>query len=178
MRSAPLWLYLAISQVCGLCLWEQYRSESISVRQGHTSVPVPTQGQILTFGGYDNLDILAYNDLHSYDMVTQQWTSVSTTQPPLGRYGHSASLRADEMIIVGGGNGSHLFGDVWSLNVSTFVGSCLFPLTFFPVQPPWCGGNFLISESRLSGIVPFPWKTQCMCMAERMVRVRKKVCTN
>jgi hypothetical protein len=113
---------LVPSLVFGQYSWEQLPAEGLSVRLWHTSVCL--KDSIVTYGGYNNLNNEALGDLLAYHPLPseQQWSSLSTVGGPAeGRYGHSASMLGEVMVIVGGQNVTSYLSDVWALDLSTYI---------------------------------------------------------
>lgn len=118
------WLLLCCltpSIVLGQYSWEQYSSTELSVRQWHSSVCVSEGNTIVTYGGYNNLDDEALNDLLAYSPAEQRWSSIYAAGGPAGgRYSHTASLVNGKMLIIGGRNLTSYISEVWELDLGTF----------------------------------------------------------
>jgi hypothetical protein len=112
---------LAPALVVGQYSWEQYSSSGLTVRQWHSSV-CRAGSSIITYGGYNNLEDEALNDLLAYDPVGRQWSPVSSMGGPAGgRYGHTASLFYDKMLLIGGQNITSYLSEVWELDLGTYA---------------------------------------------------------
>ena len=126
---------LTPSVVLGQYSWEQSRSEELPARLWHSSLCL--EDSVVTYGGYNNVENEALSDLLSYDPEEQQWHPISSTGGPHGgRYGHTASLLHDKMLIVGGENTTSFLHEVWTLDLGTFLFSTdlhlLMSLSSFP----------------------------------------------
>jgi len=63
-----------------------------------------------------------FNDLWRFDIDDSEWTmlSPSTLTKPCGRWGHSAVVLGESMIVYGGNaEGQELLGDLWAFNFNT-----------------------------------------------------------
>jgi hypothetical protein len=58
---------------------------------------------MIIWGGVENIGINSLNDGGRYDPATDKWTSLSTTNAPVGRAAHTATWTGSEMVIFGGG---------------------------------------------------------------------------
>lgn len=63
------------------------------------------------FGGYDGKN--RYNDLCSYNLVTNTWKILEYENSPQSRFGHSSVICQDKLIIFGGWNGHITLNDIW-----------------------------------------------------------------
>lgn len=181
-----MWVWLLLycltpSLVVSQYSWEQYRSEGLSVRQGHSSVG--WGDSIITYGGYNNVENEVLSDLLSYDLEEQRWSTVSSTGGPTeGRYGHTASLLHDHMVIVGGENTTSFLGDVWALDLGTFsvaagkTDSDLLRLLQFPLSGkdcricPYRGQDTAqLSRRTTSCTSSAGWRVHSICKNMKMV---------
>lgn len=143
---------LTPSIVLGQYSWEQYSSTELSVRQWHSSI-CSTGNNIVTYGGYNNLDDEALNDLLAYSPAEQRWASIYTAGGPTGgRYSHTASLVHGKMLIIGGRNLTSYISEVWELDLGTF---CRFTQTTIRTftQPPTAAATY---EWQRLPELPFP----------------------
>ncbi|KAL3916327.1 MAG: hypothetical protein SGPRY_006868 [Prymnesium sp.] len=97
------------------------------------SIGVEPQSSALLFGGYV-LNVGESNDLWlteiSLDSNTSSPVAANTKieaegTPPCPRYGHSATLVGQAMIVIGGQDGTEQFNDVWSVSIEPFVWSAI-----------------------------------------------------
>ncbi|KAL1526816.1 hypothetical protein AB1Y20_015508 [Prymnesium parvum] len=94
---------------------------------------VEPQTSTLVFGGYV-LNVGEANDLWRSDISPDPNTSMPVAAhtkieaggtPPCPRYGHSATIVEQSMIVIGGQNGTDQFSDVWSLSIDPYVWSVI-----------------------------------------------------
>lgn len=96
-----------------------------AARAQHTAVFTGKEGII--FGGYcDN--VAEVNDLYAIDLLQPEreftWSNPSVRgNPPEARYGHSATMVNDHMVIVAGQTSTSQLCDVWVLHAPTYAWS-------------------------------------------------------
>src|SRR5207245_991253 len=95
-------------------------------RRGAAMAYDEEEGVILMFGGVDaNISFL--NDLWAYNVPTNTWTNITPTAspPPRWKAGFSydpveravvMTVGADGVMLVGGGSGLQVYGDLWEYN--------------------------------------------------------------
>jgi len=73
-------------------------------------------GKMYVHGGLD-AQHQARKDLWTYDPQTKQRTELTTTDGPVARHGHSATVLADGSVLIFGGRDNDLnqLGDLWKL---------------------------------------------------------------
>mmetsp|Transcript_23348 Transcript_23348/g.63312 ORF Transcript_23348/g.63312 Transcript_23348/m.63312 type:complete len:264 (-) Transcript_23348:734-1525(-) len=91
------------------------------------STLVFTGQEALLFGGYCE-NVAESNDLHSLDVlqpdmdVGHTWTQPETQgEAPPKRYGHSATLIGERMVVVAGQDSAHQLADAWILHCPTYA---------------------------------------------------------
>jgi hypothetical protein len=104
-----------------------------AARNGHTAVSA--SGGLWIFGGFSHNvakgpwvsctnpgdDCVYYNDLWKYDNKVNTWTQIYPGGPtPSGRWGHSADVIGNRMLVFGGNTAGVVpVNEVWSLDFST-----------------------------------------------------------
>jgi N-acetylneuraminic acid mutarotase len=86
-----------------------------SARDGHKMVLDESSGQILLFGGYDDINDLG--DTWAYDPAGNTWTHLAPLGPqPSPRSGHALAYDAvrRQVILFGGSDGDFAVGDTWA----------------------------------------------------------------
>eukprot|EP00003_Mantamonas_plastica_P032595 TRINITY_DN893_c0_g1_i2.p1 TRINITY_DN893_c0_g1~~TRINITY_DN893_c0_g1_i2.p1 ORF type:complete len:1008 (+),score=174.89 TRINITY_DN893_c0_g1_i2:619-3642(+) len=95
----------------------------IPTARSHMSCNVPVGDCIIVFGGKHPTTNLVYGNLDKYCFATNTWTSLSPTlhtgvvDPPLRRWGHSASVANKRILVFGGYEGTFptdFLNDFWS----------------------------------------------------------------
>merc|ERR1719456_128659 len=102
-------------------VWEKPSptGEAPQAREGHSLTLVDRK--LVLFGGYTAAGAVA-NDVHLYDLDSQQWSTppVAGDVLPAPRQAHSAARHGRDVIIAGGCSVSDVrpecYNDVWSLN--------------------------------------------------------------
>ena len=69
-------------------------------REFHTAVW--TGNEMIVWGGSDSSNNMYFNTGGKYNSDTDTWVATSTTNAPVGRYGHTAVWTGNEMIVWGG----------------------------------------------------------------------------
>lgn len=89
-----------------------------SARSNFTTVHDGEQNRMIIFGGDDGVP---RNDLWALSLRSPEtWTVLSpASSPPTGRFGATAVLADDAMIVFGGYDGSAYLADLWSLDLSS-----------------------------------------------------------
>lgn len=97
------------------------------------SLGVEPQTSTLVFGGYV-LNVGEANDLWQSDISLDPNTSMPVAvhtkisadgKPPAARYGHSATMKGQTMVVIGGQSGTEQFNDVWALDIDALAWSAV-----------------------------------------------------
>lgn len=94
-------------------------------RYGHSAVTTGMNTMIV-FGGRNSTT--PYNDISVFNLLSNQWVSVTTTgPPPPPRAFHSAVVDTyyHNMYVYGGTDGTNFFQDLYELNLDTFAWTCI-----------------------------------------------------
>jgi len=95
------------------------KSESTpSARDCHSAVLY--KHYMILFGGGDGYKWL--NDMHSYDIINQQWKEIHPKDKslvPAGRAGHSAIVHQNKMVVFAGWNGRKTMNDLHEFDLET-----------------------------------------------------------
>ncbi|XP_018332759.1 F-box only protein 42 [Agrilus planipennis] len=95
---------------------------------------VSYKNELVLFGGWTyppayplHQSIHLFNELHTYDIPANRWTSINTEVSPPPTAGHSATVHGDIMVVFGGlqraNNVVHSIksNDIWTLNLKTWT---------------------------------------------------------
>eukprot|EP00298_Acanthocystis_sp_HF-20_P009681 c18443_g1_i1.p1 GENE.c18443_g1_i1~~c18443_g1_i1.p1 ORF type:complete len:471 (-),score=153.51 c18443_g1_i1:18-1430(-) len=83
--------------------WKEVKissGKSPTAREGHTAVL--HKNKIIIFGGYNNNEYL--NDLHSFDIKTNEWKSILISDNSFPKAGHLSFVLNNLMFVIGGCN--------------------------------------------------------------------------
>jgi dynein heavy chain, axonemal len=78
--------------------------------------------KVYIFGGHGGLNYArtAYNDLYSFDLISETWEKlVPANNPPDARGGHSVFASDNKVYIYGGWNAEMQYNNVWVFNLET-----------------------------------------------------------
>eukprot|EP01130_Rhizamoeba_saxonica_P006030 TRINITY_DN2388_c0_g2_i1.p1 TRINITY_DN2388_c0_g2~~TRINITY_DN2388_c0_g2_i1.p1 ORF type:complete len:486 (-),score=103.11 TRINITY_DN2388_c0_g2_i1:39-1496(-) len=74
------------------------------------------------FGGWGGFNKFL-NDIHIFHLDTCTWSQPITTGESIARAGHTISVVANLLVVIGGANGSHYFDQVQVLDLETMIWS-------------------------------------------------------
>lgn len=117
-------------------IWTKHITTGLvpKARGGHSCTCIPpsvnilssvrgnTKGKLILIGGGDGENYL--NDVHLLDLDSMDWKSLYTAgNSPSPRSRHTATLVKNLLYVIGGGggDGSHIFNDVYTLDLSTML---------------------------------------------------------
>ncbi|KAL1924039.1 uncharacterized protein VTP21DRAFT_7074 [Calcarisporiella thermophila] len=84
----------------------------------HT-VSMLSNGKLVVLGGYNGYNVAPLHFVHFFDTYTLSWGQSNVYgNAPAPRYGHAAVVMTDDTILIYGGKGANLFGDIWALQGS------------------------------------------------------------
>ena len=99
-KSSGILEYYKLNLLTGDYSCPPPRGRAPSPRTAYSAVS--WKERVVIFGGYDGKQ--RFNDLFVLNLVSGTWKKVKTRSPPTARYGHTATLIGDLMLVVGGYN--------------------------------------------------------------------------
>jgi len=118
-----------------------------AARAGHSAATYG--GSMYVFGGFSynmaagpgqncsnpSYQCTWYNDLWAFSLETMTWTKISPQGTlPMPRYGHSADVLGDRMLVFAGNSNNQLLNDLWSYSFARNVWEQLMPSGAIPGQ--------------------------------------------
>eukprot|EP01133_Synstelium_polycarpum_P021128 gene21128-25382_t len=105
--------------------WYKVKSTNAPPAPRHSHTMVAYNGQLYLFGGIGK-DSAVYNDLHIYNPTTNEWTDVPIAPNetnngvvPSRRWGHTAVVVGEEMLVFGGMKDTSFYRNVVAYSFST-----------------------------------------------------------
>ena len=91
-------------------------SSKPQIRCLHTAAFDRVNRRMIVYAGQRNG---ALDDIWSFDLASRQWTNLTPTQRPPGRFWSTSFVNKDGRFVIFGGSGASNFNDTWEFNVST-----------------------------------------------------------
>ena len=110
-------------------------------RADHTIVGLWKNKYYVVYGGQG--ETINYQDTWLLDITNFQWTQLNTLNTPISRYGHTAVLSGNMMLVQGGENNSPSFPELWQLNLITATWTLLQPFGPIPSARSYHGCSLI-----------------------------------
>lgn len=86
------------------------------VRCLHTAASDRVNRRMIVYAGQRNG---ALDDIWSFDLASRQWTNLTPTQRPPGRFWSTSFINKEGRFLIFGGSGASNFNDTWEFNLAT-----------------------------------------------------------
>lgn len=104
--------------------WSMLAGGGPAARSNHVGVVVGEQ--LIVYGGNTSTDGLSFTplgDTWSFDLATEQWSQLTTSNDPPARLFHAAAASSSTLYVFGGGDENAFVGpffrDLWALDVAS-----------------------------------------------------------